>query len=92
LQAVETAHHHVEFCRDKLVPQAQHAFEATEFAYQSGKATFSDWIAAQRTQRELEAEAQEHLAHYQIALAELEAVVGADLKVFPANSRAGDTK
>ena len=55
----------------------------TCWQYQSGKATFSDWIAAQRTQREVEAEAQEHLARYQMALAELEAVVGADLKIFP---------
>ena len=92
LQAVETAHHHVEFCRDKLVPQAHQAFEATQFAYQSGKASFGDWIAAARTQRELEAEAQEHLAHYQIALAELEAVVGADLKVFRDNSMTGEMK
>ena len=83
LQAAETAHHHVEFCRERLVPQADQAFQATQFAYQSGKATFSDWIAAQRTQREVEAEAQEHLARYQMALAELEAVVGADLNIFP---------
>ena len=92
LQAVETAHHHVEFCRDNLVPLAHQTFEATQFAYQSGKAKFGDWITAQRTQRELEAEAQEHLAHYQIALADLEGVIGADLKVFPDNSTAGDTK
>ena len=92
LQAVETAHHHVEFCRDNLVPLAHQAFEATQFSYQSGKARFGDWITAQRTQRELDAEAQEHLAHYQIALADLEAVVGADLKVFPDNATAGGTK
>jgi outer membrane protein TolC len=87
LQAVETAHHHVEFCRERLVPQADQAFQATQFAYQSGKATFPDWIAAQRTQRDVEAEAQEHLARYQTALAELEVVVGADLNIFPLPQR-----
>jgi len=92
LQAVETAHHHVEFCRDRLVPAAQQAFQATQFAYQSGKANFADWIAAQRNQRDLEAEAQEHLAHYQIALAELESVVGADLNIFPATATTADNK
>jgi outer membrane protein, heavy metal efflux system len=83
LQTVETAHHHVEFCREKLVPAAQQAFQATQFAYESGRASFSDWIAAQRNQRNLEAEAQEHLAEYEIALAELEAAVGTDLGLFP---------
>jgi outer membrane protein TolC len=92
LQAVETAHHHVEFCRDMLVPQAYQAFQATQFAYQSGKATFADWIAAQRTQRDVEAEAQEHLAGYQTALAELEAVVGADLNIFSTSPTRAENK
>jgi outer membrane protein TolC len=83
LQAVETSHHHVEFCRERLVPAAEQTFQATQFAYESGKATFSDWIAAQRNQREMEAEAEQHLAHYQIALAELEAAVGTNLGIFP---------
>lgn len=92
LQAVETAHHHVEFCRDRLVPAAQQAFQSTQFAYQSGKANFADWMTAQRNQRDLEAEAQEHLAHHQIALAELESVVGAALNVFPAAGTTADNK
>ena len=83
LQKVETAHHHVDLFRDKLVPQARQTFQASQFAYESGKATFADWIAAQRSLRDLEAEAREHLSDYQTALAELEAVVGADLHVFP---------
>lgn len=83
LQKVETAHHHVELFRDKLVPQARQTFEASQLAYESGKATFRDWIAAQRTVRDLETEAREHLTDYQTALAELESVVGADLHVFP---------
>jgi outer membrane protein TolC len=83
LQKAETAHHHVELFRDKLVPQARQTFEASQLAYESGKATFSEWIAAQRSVRDLEAEAREHLTDYQIALAELESVVGADLHIFP---------
>lgn len=83
LQKLETAHHHVELFRDKLVPQARQAFESSQFAYESGKATFADWISAQRTLRDLEAEAREHLTDYQIALAELESVVGASLHIFP---------
>jgi len=76
---IETFHHHVELFRDKLVPQAQQAFEATQLSYESGKATFLDWISAQRNLRDIEAMGREHLAHYQIAVAELEAVIGADI-------------
>jgi outer membrane protein, heavy metal efflux system len=79
LAKVETFHHHVELFRDKLVPQAQQAFEATQLSYESGKATFLDWITAQRNLRDIEAMGREHLAHYQMAVAELEAVIGAEL-------------
>src|SRR5437667_11678258 len=79
LAKIETFHHHVELFRDKLVPQAQQAFEATQLSYESGKATFLDWISAQRNLRDIEAMGREHLTHYQMAVAELEAVIGADI-------------
>ena len=79
LAKIETFHHHVELFRDKLVPQAQQAFEATRLSYESGKATFLDWISAQRNLRDIEAMGREHLAHYQMAIAELEAVIGSDV-------------
>jgi outer membrane protein TolC len=84
LEKIETAHHHVELFRDKLVPQARQAFEATRFSYESGKASFLDWITAQRNLRDIEAMAREHLAEYQVAVAELEAIVGAELYARPA--------
>jgi outer membrane protein, heavy metal efflux system len=86
LAKVETFHHHVELFRDKLVPQAQQAFEATRLSYESGKATFLDWITAQRNARDIEAMGREHLAHYQMAVAELEAVIGAQLYTAPNES------
>ncbi len=73
----------VDLFQDKLVPQARQAFEANQFAYETGKATFLEWITAQRNLRDLEAMGQQHIADYYAALAELEAVVGADLKLFP---------
>src|SRR6266446_4893860 len=79
LEKIETAHHHVDLFRDKLVPQARQAFESNQFSYESGKASFLDWISAQRNLRDLEATAREHLTDYQVAVAELEAVIGAEL-------------
>jgi len=83
LEKVHTTKHHVDLFQDKLVPQARQAFEANQFAYETGKATFLEWITAQRNLRDLEAMGQQHIADYYAALAELEAVVGADLKLFP---------
>jgi cobalt-zinc-cadmium efflux system outer membrane protein len=83
LQKVHTAKHHVELFREKLVPQARQAFEANQFAYETGKASFLEWITAQRNLRDLEAMGQQHVADYYAALAELEAVVGTDLNIFP---------
>jgi outer membrane protein TolC len=92
LQKVTTAHHHVELFRDKLVPQMRQAFQASQLAYENGKATFSEWIAVQRNLRDMEAEARMHLTDYQTALAELESVVGADLNLFPSSNPAPITK
>jgi len=91
LQKVHTAKHHVELFRDKLVPQARQAFEANQFAYETGKTSFLEWITAQRNLRDLEAMAQQHVADYYAALAELEAVVGADLNLFP-STKTKETK
>jgi outer membrane protein TolC len=85
LQKIETFHHHVELFRDKLVPQAQQAFEANRLAYESGKASFLDWITAQRTLRDIEATARMHLTDYQVAVAELEAIIGSQLYPLPAD-------
>jgi len=85
LEKVHTTKHHVDLFRDKLVPQARQAFAANQFAYETGKATFLEWITAQRNLRDLEAMGQQHIADYDAALAELEAVVGADLKLFPSS-------
>src|SRR5437667_391144 len=94
LEKMETAHHHVELFRDKLVPQARQAFEATRLSYESGKAAFLGWISAQRNLRGIEATAREHLSDYQVAVAELEAIIGAQLYTAPneAGSRRTERK
>jgi outer membrane protein TolC len=90
LAKIETFHHHVELFRDKLVPQSQQAFKATQLSYESGKTTFLDWISSQRNLRDIEAMGREHLAHYQAAVAELEAIIGAEIYApSPALSKGG---
>jgi outer membrane protein TolC len=83
LEKIETLHHHVDLFQEKLVPQARQAFEANQLSYESGKATFLDWITAQRNLRDIEATARQHLSDYQVAVAELEAVIGGELYSVP---------
>jgi cobalt-zinc-cadmium efflux system outer membrane protein len=85
LEKVHTTKHHAELFREKLVPQAGQAFEANQFAYETGKASFLEWITAQRNLRDLEAMGQQHITDYYVALAELEAVIGTDLNLFPSS-------
>jgi outer membrane protein TolC len=91
LEKVHTTKHHVDLFREKLVPQARQAFEANQFAYETGKASFLEWITAQRNLRDLEAMGRQHIADYYVALAELEAVIGTDLNLFP-SSKTKETK
>ncbi|HSH37411.1 MAG TPA: TolC family protein [Chthoniobacterales bacterium] len=83
LKKVETFHHHVALFRDQLLPLATQSVEASRAGYETDKSSFLELIGAQRTLRDSEAAYHRHLADYRIALAELEAVVGVDLHIFP---------
>ena len=93
MQKIETLRHHVELFQDTIVPQARQAFEATQSAYETGKGGFAEWITAQRMLRDVQANELSHQTDYQIAIAELEGVVGADISRRPQTNRnQGQTK
>lgn len=77
---VETFHHHTELYKNKLLPLAQQAAGAKLSGYQTDKESFLDLLAAQQNVHEVEAMYWDHLMHYQIALAELESLVGSSLE------------
>jgi cobalt-zinc-cadmium efflux system outer membrane protein len=83
LQKIETTHHHVQLFQKEILPQAEKAFAASRFAYESGKGGFSDWIIAQRLLRDVQATALNHLTDHEIAIAELEGIVGAEVRPTP---------
>ena len=83
LQKIETTHHHAELFQKEILSQAEKAFAASRSAYESGKGEFSDWITAQRLLRDTQATALNHLTDYQIAIAELEGIVGAEVRPTP---------
>lgn len=83
MKKVETFHHHTELFRDKIVPLARQNVTATRSAYETDKTGFLNLIDAQRTFYEVESMYWHHLTTYLSALAELEALIGADIKAQP---------
>lgn len=79
LKKIETALHHYELYSGKILTQAKQVFDTTQLNYESGKASFADWISAQRSLRDVQAMVNEMLTDYQTAIAELEAIVGKEL-------------
>jgi outer membrane protein TolC len=79
LKKVETFHHHTELFQSKLLPLAEQTVIAKRLGYETDKASFLELLSAQQTVQEVESMYWDHLSHYQIALAELEALVGTQL-------------
>ena len=82
LWKIETFRHHVELFGERLLPNARQIVQTHRTNYEGGKTGFLDLVLSERNLRELEAVSHAHLADYQIAVAELEALVGADLHLF----------
>jgi outer membrane protein, heavy metal efflux system len=87
LQKIEATHHHAELYRKEILSQAETAFAASRSAYESGTGEFSDWITAQRLLRDAQATALNHLTDHEIAIAELEGIVGAEIRSTPSGSQ-----
>jgi outer membrane protein TolC len=76
LKKIETAAHHYELYSDKILPLARQAVQSNRIAYETSSANFLELITAQRVLQDVESAHVNHLADYQVAVAELDAVVG----------------
>lgn len=76
LKKIETAAHHYELYRDKIVPLARQTVQSNRSAYEASSANFLELISAERVLQDVESMHLNHLADYQIAVAELDAIVG----------------
>ena len=79
LVKVQAARRLVELYRTSVIPQAQNALNVAQAAYQSDRGTFLDLIDIQRNLLQFRLEHYQHLAEYEISLAELERIVGIPL-------------
>jgi cobalt-zinc-cadmium efflux system outer membrane protein len=76
LKKIETAAHHYELYSGKILPLARQAVQSNRVAYETSSANFLELITAQRVLQDVESAHINHLADYQVALAELDAIVG----------------
>jgi outer membrane protein, heavy metal efflux system len=81
LQKIETLHHHIDLYRGNLLPTARQTVTSYQADYETDKTTLLMLLSAQRSLFDLETMYAQHLADYQTALAELDALVGSDQKV-----------
>jgi outer membrane protein TolC len=80
LEKIETLHHHLELYSDNLLPTARQTVASYQTDYESDKATLLVLLSSQRNLRELETMYYQDLTDYRVALAELESLVGLDVR------------
>jgi outer membrane protein, heavy metal efflux system len=82
LQKIQTLHHHAALYENSLIPSARQNVSANQTDYEADKTTFQNLLSSQRNLWEIESAYHQHLTDYQIALAELESLLGSNLGVF----------
>jgi outer membrane protein TolC len=79
LHKLQTLHHHVDIYANNLIPNARQSVSANQSEYETDKAPFQNLLTALRNLWEMEAAYHQHLTDYQIALADLESLLGSNL-------------
>lgn len=79
INKLHTFHHHYELFSAKVLPLSRQTIEAMQLSYQGGKTGFMDVMLTRNNAQDSEVMLIQHGTDYQIALAELEAIVGAPL-------------
>jgi outer membrane protein, heavy metal efflux system len=86
LEKIHTLHHHIELYRDRLLPTARQTVSSYQVDYETDKTTLIQVLTAENNLRDLETMYYQHLTEYRVAIAELESLVGTDLRVSVRNS------
>ena len=76
LKKIETSAKQYELYRDDILPLAQQTIDATRTAYEASTGGFLELITARRTLQDAESAALNRLVEYEVAIAELDAIIG----------------
>jgi outer membrane protein, heavy metal efflux system len=82
LQKLQTLRHHADLYENNLIPSAKQNVSANQSDYEANKTSLQNVLSSQRNLWEIEGAYHQHLTDYQIALAELESLVGSNLRFF----------
>jgi cobalt-zinc-cadmium efflux system outer membrane protein len=87
LEKIATLRHHIELCRDQLLPNARQTVSSYQADYETDKTTLNQVLTSENNLRQLETMYNQDLTDYRVAIAELESLIGADLNVANRNPR-----
>ena len=73
---IQTSEENYRLYHNKIVPLADQAVESTRSSYEADKTSFLELVTARRTLQDVDSSALNYLTDYQVALAELEAIIG----------------
>ena len=76
LKKIQTSAKQYELYRDDILPLARQAIDATRSAYEASTGGFLELITARRTLQDAESAALNRLVEYEVAIAELDAIIG----------------
>ena len=80
LKKIETLATQYELYRANILPIARQTVEASRAAYEANTGGFLELITARRTLQDAESTALNHLAEHEVAIAELDAIIGRKAK------------
>jgi outer membrane protein, heavy metal efflux system len=76
LKKIQTSAKQYQLYHDDILPLAQQTVDATRAAYEASTGGFLDLITARRTLQDADSAALNRLAEYDVAIAELDAIIG----------------
>ena len=76
LKKIETFASNYHLFHDQITPTAKMSVESTRAGYETDKSSFLELITARRTMQDIESAGLNQLVEHQVAIAELEAIVG----------------
>jgi outer membrane protein, heavy metal efflux system len=80
LKKIQASATEYELYRDKILPVARQTVDAGRAAYEASTGGFLELITARRTLQDAESAALNHLADHEVAIAELDAIIGRNVE------------
>ena len=80
LKKIQTSASQYELYQEKILPVARQTVDAGRAAYEASTGGFLELITARRTLQDAESAALNHLADHEIAIAELDAIIGRNVE------------